>query len=83
MKKDNLSQYYVGMEKVLTVDCWHFFVDQEDGSVIQYWVDPINGCTLKRQVNNEKPREVAVYDLNYRKLHFGPSFKKGLHDTRR
>lgn len=83
VKKDNLPQYYVGMEKVLTVNCWHFFVDHEDGSVIQYWVDPVNGCTLKRQVNNEKPREVAVYDLNYRKLHFGPSFKKGLHDTRR
>ena len=80
---DNLSQYYVGMEKVLDVDCWKFFVDQPDGTAIQYWVDPSNGCTLKRQVNNDMPREVTVYDLKYTKLYFGPSFKKGLHDTTR
>ena len=80
--KTNLSNYYVGMERVLDVNCWHFFVDNEDG-VIQYWVDPANGCTLKRQINNEPPREVTVYDLNYTKLTFGPYFKKGLHDTRR
>ena len=81
--KSNLSKYYVGMERVLNINCWHFFVDNEDGSVIQYWVDPANGCTLKRQVNSELPREVVVYDLKYMKLTFGPSFKKGLHDTRR
>lgn len=81
--KVNLSKYYVGMEKVLDVNCWHFFVDNEDGSVIQYWVDPANGCTLKRQINGEPAREVTVYDLNYKKLTFGPYFKKGLHDTTR
>jgi len=80
--KSNLSKYYVGMERVLDVNCWHFFVDNEDG-VTQYWVDPANGCTLKRQVNSETPREVTVYDLKYKKLTFGPYFKKGLHDTRR
>ena len=80
--KSNLSKYYVGMERVLDVNCWHFFVDNEDG-VTQYWVDPANGCTLKRQVNSETPREVTVYDLKYTKLTFGPYFKKGLHDTRR
>lgn len=83
VNKENLSQYYIGMEKVLDVECWMFFVDQEDGSVIRYWVDPANGCTLKRQVNNEAPRVVTVYDLNYTKLYFGPSFKKSLHDTTR
>ena len=81
--KSNLSQYYVGMERVLDINCWHFFVDFEDGLVIQYWVDPANGCTLKRQMNNDLPRAVTVYDLNYTKLQFGPYFKKGLHDTRR
>lgn len=81
--KSNLTQYYIGMEKVLEVNCWMFFVEQEDGSVIRYWVDPANGCTLKRQVNNDEPRVVTVYDLNYTKLYFGPSFKKSLHDTRR
>ena len=81
--KDNLSNYYVGMEKVLDIDCWHFFVDFEDGNVIQYWVDPANGCTLKRQINAEPAKVVTVYDLKYTKLYFGPSFKKGLHDTRR
>ena len=83
VNKDNLSSYYVGMEKVLDVNCWHFFVDNADGSAVQYWVDPSNGCTLKRQVNNDEPRVVTVYDLNYTKLYFGPSFKKGLHDTTR
>ena len=82
VNKDNLSMYYVGMEKVLDVNCWRFFVDNKD-SVIQYWVDPSNGCTLKRQVNSEEPREVTVYDLKYTRLYFGPSFKKGLHDTTR
>ena len=81
--KSNLSNYYVGMERVLDVNCWHFFVDQENGTVIQYWVDPANGCTLKRQINHEEPRVVTVYDLKYTKLHFGPSFKKALHDTTR
>lgn len=83
VNKDNLSQYYVGMEKVLDINCWKFFVDKEDGTVIQYWVDPANGCTLKRQVNTDAPRTVTVYDLNYKRLYFGPSFKKGLHDITR
>lgn len=81
--KANLSKYYVGMEKVLEINCWHFFVDFDDNLVIQYWVDPANGCTLKRQMNTEPAKVVTVYDLKYTKLHFGPSFKKGLHDTRR
>ena len=83
VNKDNLSDYYVGMEKLLDIDCWHFFVEFEDGSVIQYWVDPANGCTLKRQVNTNPAKVVTVYDLNYNRLYFGPSFKKGLHDTTR
>jgi len=83
VNKDDLSNYYVGMEKVLDIDCWHFFVDFEDGTVIQYWVDPANGCTLKRQINADPAKVVTVYDLKYTKLYFGPSFKKGLHDTTR
>ena len=81
--KSNLSDYYVGMEKVLNVNCWHFFVDFPDGMVIQYWVDPANGCTLKRQMNANPAKVVTVYDLKYTRLYFGPSFKKGLHDKRR
>ena len=91
VNKDNLSNYYVGTEtltvgnseKPSDINCWHFFVDSPDGNVIQYWVDPANGCTLKRQINNEPPKVVTVYDLNYTRLYFGPSFKKGLHDTTR
>ena len=91
VNKDNLSNYYVGTEKVTVgnsekpsdIDCWHFFVDFEDGTVIQYWVDPANGCTLKRQMNANPAKVVTVYDLKYTRLHFGPSFKKGLHDTTR
>ena len=82
--KTNFSNYYVGMEKILNINCWHFFVDFEDEDVvIQYWVDPSNGCTLKRQVDSNPAKVVTVYDLKYTKLYFGPSFKKGLHDTRR
>ena len=91
VNKDNLSNYYVGTEKLTVgssdkpkdIDCWHFFVDSEDDTVIQYWVDPANGCTLKRQINNEPAKVVTVYDLKYTKLHFGPSFKKSLHDITR
>lgn len=83
VNKDKLSNYYVGTEKVLDIDCWHFFVDFKDGTVIQYWVDPANGCTLKYQINADPAKIVTVYDLNYTKLYFGPSFKKGLHDTTR
>ena len=81
--KSNLSNYYVGKEKVMGIDCWRFFVEQKDGSVIQYWVDPANGATLKRQFNGEPAKVVTVYDLKYNRVNFGPSFKKGLHDTRR
>ena len=84
VNKTNLSNYYVGMEKVLNINCWHFFVELEDDDiVIQYWVDPANGCTLKRQIDSNPAKVVTVYDLKYTKLYFGPSFKKGLHDTRR
>lgn len=81
--KTNLSEYYVGKEKVLGIDCWKFFVEQKDGSVVQYWVDPANGATLKRQFNSEPAKVVTVYDLKYNRVNFGPSFKKGLHDNRR
>ena len=81
--KSNLSKYYVGKEKAFNTDCWRFYVEQEDGSVIQYWVNPANGCTLKRQFNNQPAKEVTVYNLNYTRLNFGPKYKKGLHDNRR
>ncbi|MCR5659862.1 MAG: pilus assembly protein N-terminal domain-containing protein [Bacteroidales bacterium] len=88
---DNLSNYYVGNEtitvgssdKPMDIECWKFFVDFEDGTVIQYWVDPANGCTLKRQINTDPAKVVTVYDLKYTRLYFGPSFKKGLHDITR
>ena len=91
VEKDNLSNYYVGTETITVgnsvkptdIDCWHFFVDYPDGTVIQYWVDPANGCTLKRQVDADPAMVVTVYDLQYTKLYFGPSFKKSLHDTTR
>ena len=91
VNKDDLSNYYVGNEtitvggsdKPFDIECWKFFVDFEDGTVIQYWVDPASGSTLKRQVNTDPAKIVTVFDLKYTRLYFGPSFKKGLHDTRR
>lgn len=79
----DLSPYYTGMDQVLDIDCWTFFVELGDGNVIRYWVDPSNGCTLKRIVNNNNPSEVTVYDLNYTKWFFGPRYKKSLHDKTR
>ena len=79
----DLSQYYIGMETVLDVNCWVFFVDFEDGTVIRYWVDPSHGCTLRRQMNQNEPQEAVVYDLKYTRWYFGPRLKKSLHDTRR
>jgi len=81
--EEDLSQYYTGMEKVLDVDCWTFFVEQSDGNIIRYWVDPSNGCTLRRIVNTENPSEVTVYDLKYTRWFFGPRYKKSLHDKTR
>lgn len=91
VEKDNLSNYFVGTEtitvggsdKPFDINCWKFFVDFPDGTVIQYWVDPANGCTLKRQINADPAKVVTVYDLKYTRLYFGPSFKKGLHDITR
>ena len=62
VNKDNLSNYFVGTEKMTVggsekpfeIDCWHFFVDYEDGTVIQYWVDPANGCEAP---NQRRPRQ--------------------------
>lgn len=81
--EENLSKYYTGTEPVMGIDCWTFFVEMEDGNVVRYWVDPSNGCTLKRIVNDEKPYEITVYDLNYTKWFFGPKYKKSLHDKTR
>ena len=81
--EEDLSQYYVGMEPVAGIDCWHFFVEFDEGYVVQYWVDPANGCTLRRQVNDKAPSEVTVYDLNYTRWFFGPKYKKSLHDKTR
>ena len=79
----DLSSYYIGMEKVLGIDCWVFFVEFPEDGVVRFWVDPSNGCTLRRQVNNNPPCEVSVYDLGYKKWSFGPHFKKSLHDKTR
>ncbi len=79
----DLSNYYIGTEKVLDVDCWVFFVEQDDGNVIRYWVDPANGCTLRRQVNNDQPSEITVYDLRYTHWNFGPKYKKSMYDKTR
>lgn len=80
---DSLANYYVGTKDVVGVNCWHFYVEREDGNVIQYWIDPANGCTLKRQMNLDAPCTVTLYNLNYRKWEFGPMYKKSLHDKTR
>ena len=73
---EDLSNYYTGTEKVLDIDCWVFFVEHPDGTVIRYWVDPSNGCTLRRQVNKDAPYEITIYNLSYQSWEFGPNYKK-------
>lgn len=80
---DSLANYYVGTASITGIDCWHFYVERKDGNVIQYWVDPANGCTLQRQVNLNTPHTVTIYNLNYHKWEFGPRYKKSLHDKTR
>ncbi len=80
---DLIATRYIGMENCQNIDCWVFFDEKEDGSIVRYWVDPSNGCTLKRQVNFDDPCVVKVYNLNYTKWEFGPRRKKSYHDVTR
>lgn len=72
---------YLGDEVFHGINCWVFFVQKEDGSIVRFWVDPANGCTLKRQSNEDEPCEVSNYNLDYRVWDFGPHYKKRHKDS--
>lgn len=73
---DSLSNAYIGDEMFHDINCWVFFVQNENGSITRYWVDPSNGCTIKMQVNENEPVEVTNYNLNYKTWDFGPRHKR-------
>jgi hypothetical protein len=56
-----LSEFYIGNEKIAGVDCWVF-----DTIGYKYWIDPSNGCCLKYE-NTETGSTTTVteYNLNY------------------
>lgn len=79
---DSIANCFIGEENYLGVNCWVFFTQKTDGSIVKFWVDPANGCTLKRQVNNDEPCIVKMYTLNYTKWEFGPRKKSRKDITR-
>ena len=79
---DSIANCYLGEEEYLGINCWVFFTQKPDGSIVKFWVDPANGCTLKRQVNSDEPCVVKMYTLNYTKWEFGPRKKSRKDITR-
>lgn len=79
----DLTPYYKGTEKVMGIDCWVFLLEFPEDGAIRYWVDPSNGCTLRRQVNDRPAYEVTTYNLSYSQWDFGPNLKKSFDDTTR
>lgn len=79
---DSIANCYLGEEEYLGINCWVFFTQKPDGSIVKFWVDPANGCTLKRQVNSDEPCVVKMYTLNYTKWEFGPRKKSHKDITR-
>jgi hypothetical protein len=67
-KEDSqLSEYYVGMEKVAGINCWVFDSKGLNAITDKYWIDPANGACLK-YINTESGYvygEVTEYNLNY------------------
>lgn len=80
---DSIANCFLGEEEFAGVNCWVFFTQKPDGSIVRFWVDPSNGCTLKRQVNSDEPCYVKMYTLNYTKWEFGPRYKKHNNNTTR
>ena len=64
---EQLTEYYVGKEKVAGVNCWMFDSKGLNAITMKYWIDPANGCCLKYQ-NTETGNvtEVTEYNLNYK-----------------
>lgn len=66
-KEDSeLTDYYVGMEKVAGVNCWVFDTQGLNAIEMKYWIDPSNGCCLKYQTKEDGYTvEITEYNLNY------------------
>lgn len=62
--ESRLTEYYVGTETVLGVECWVFDAKGLNAISTKYWVDKSNGCTLK-MVNGDEEMVLTHYDLNY------------------
>lgn len=80
---DSIANCFIGEENYLGINCWVFFTQKPDGSIMKFWVDPANGCTLKVQENNNEPCFVKIYNLNYNRWEFGPHKKSRKKDITR
>ncbi|MDO4567448.1 MAG: hypothetical protein Q4B99_00660 [Clostridia bacterium] len=61
-----LADFYVGTEIVCGVECWVFDTDGWNGQYVKYWVDPANGCALKKAgTTTDAVYEVVRYELDY------------------
>jgi hypothetical protein len=56
------SLYHKGKERFLGINC-DIFVDN---LLTRYWIDPANGCTLKRvSADGKEVEEILEYNLNF------------------
>lgn len=63
---EKISDFYIGTETVCGIDCWIFDTDGWNGQYAKYWVDPANGCALKKAgTTTDTVYEVTKYDLDY------------------
>lgn len=66
---EELSEHFVGTEKVAGIDCWVFDTKQLNAIEMKFWIDPANGCCLKYQSTEGgvpgHTVETTVYNLNY------------------
>ncbi len=63
---EKLTEFYAGQETLLDVDCWVFDSNGWNNIYAKFWVDPSNGCTLKKAgTTTDTVIEVTRYDLSY------------------
>ncbi len=61
-----IQKLYQGSETVCGVECWVFETKGTLAQFATYWVDPQNGCCLKKASSTgDTVYEITTYDLNY------------------
>jgi uncharacterized lipoprotein YehR (DUF1307 family) len=61
-----LTEFYVGKERVLGIDCWVFDTQGYNALELKFWIDPSNGCCLKSEkTETGTVTTVTECNLNY------------------